>query len=153
MTAFGSVDELLDFAIEKEEEAAQFYMDLAGKMDKPHMKQVFTDFAGEEKKHKEKVAGIKEGKLLLPVQEKVMDLKIAEYVVDVEASPDMDYQSALILAMKKEKASFKLYNDLAAQTDNETVRSTMLIMAQEEAKHKMRLEIEYDDNYMDEPKY
>jgi rubrerythrin len=153
MTAFGSVDELLDFAIEKEEEAAQFYTDLAGKMDKPHMKQVFTDFAGEEKKHKEKVMGIKEGKLLLPVKEKVMDLKIAEYVVDVEASPDMDYQAALIMAMKKEKASFKLYNDLAAQTDNETVRSTMLIMAQEEAKHKMRLEIEYDDNFLDEPRY
>jgi rubrerythrin len=66
----------------------------------------------------------------------------------VEAAPDMDYQQALILAMKKEKASFKLYNDLAAQTDDANVKSTMLIMAQEEAKHKMRLEIEYDDNYM-----
>ena len=152
MEVFGSVDELLDFAIEKEEEAAQFYTDLAGKMDKPHMKQVFTEFAGEEKKHKENVMGIKEGKLLLPVQEKVLDLKIAEYVVDVEAAPDMDYQQALILAMKKEKASFKLYSDLAAQTDNADVKSTMLIMAQEEAKHKMRLEIEYDDNYLDQPR-
>lgn len=153
MDPFGSVDELLDFAIEKEEEAAQFYTDLAGKMDKPHMKQVFEEFAGEEKKHKEKIIGIKQGKLLLADEKKVVDLKIAEYVVDVEAKPDMDYQEALILAMKKEKASFKLYNDLAEMTESEEVRSAMLVMAQEEAKHKMRLEIEYDDNYLDQPKW
>ena len=35
-----SIDKILDFAIEKEEEAAQFYTDLAAKMDKPHMKKV-----------------------------------------------------------------------------------------------------------------
>ncbi len=147
METFGSLDELLDFAIEKEEEAAQFYTDLAGKMDKPHMKQVFTEFAGEEKKHKETIIGIKQGKLLVADEKKVVDLKIAEYIVDVEAKPDMDYQEALILAMKKEKASFKLYNDLANMTESEEVRSSMLVMAQEEAKHKMRLEIEYDEHY------
>ena len=148
MEKFGSVDELLDFAIEKEEEANKFYSDLASRMDRPAMAQVFEDFAREEMKHKEKLLIVKQGKQLVPVEHKVMDLKIGDYLVDVKPSPDMDYQKALILAMKKEKASFKLYNDLAATTEDTDMQSLLLNLAQEEAKHKLRLEIEYDDNFL-----
>ena len=49
------------------------------------------------------------------------------------------------MAMKAEKAAFKLYNDLAEATDDENLRSVFLSLAQEEAKHKLRFEIEYDD--------
>lgn len=48
MDKFGSVDELLDFAVQKEEEANKFYTDLAVKMDRPAMRQVFEGFAKEE---------------------------------------------------------------------------------------------------------
>jgi len=145
MKKFSSVDELLDFAITKEEEAAQFYTDLAGWMEKPSMRQVFEDFSKEELGHKAKLLAVKREKLLVPVEEKIQDLKIGDYLVDVEPSPDMEYQDALILAMKKEKGSFKLYTDLAATTDNERLRATLLNLAQEEAKHKLRLEVEYDE--------
>ena len=145
MEKFGSVDELLDFAIEMEEEADKFYTDLAGHMDRPAMAQVFEDFAREERGHKEKLLSVKEGKLLLSAEQKVMDLKIGDYLVDVKPSPDMDYQKALILAMKKEKASFKLYNDLATTTEDSDLQTLLLNLAQEEAKHKLRLEIEYDE--------
>ena len=40
---FSSVDEILDFAIGKEEEAAKFYAELAGTMEKPYMRTVFAD--------------------------------------------------------------------------------------------------------------
>ena len=150
MDKFGSVDELLGFAIEKEEEANRFYMDLAGKMDRPAMRQVFQDFAGEELKHKEKLLGVKEGKLLVSAESKVIDLKIGDYLVVVPPSPDMDYQEALILAMKKEKASFKLYTDLASTTSDNNLQSLLLGLAQEEAKHKLRLEMEYDENFLTE---
>ncbi len=148
MKAFGSVDEILDFAIGKEEEAAQFYTSLARQTGKSWMRQVFEDFAGEERGHKAKLEAIKQGKLLMPAAEKVMDLKIADYLTDVEASPDLDYQDALILAMKQEKAAFKLYSDLAAATDDDTLRATLLTLAQEEARHKLRFEIEYDDHIL-----
>ena len=75
----------------------------------------------------------------------VVDLRIADYLVDVPASPGLDYRSALVLAMKKEKAAFKLYSDLAAGADDENVRATFLALAQEEARHKLRFELEYDD--------
>ncbi len=150
MTEFGSVDDILNFAIEKEEEANKFYLDLAGKMDRPVMRQVFEEFAAEEQKHKEKLLEIQLGKTLLIAGEKVMDLKVGDYLVDVAPNPDMDYQEALILAMKKEKASFRLYNDLASKTDDGNIRALMLSLAQEEAKHKMRLEIEYDEHFLTE---
>lgn len=150
MDKFGSVDKLLSFAIEKEEEANRFYMDLADKMDRPAMRQVFEDFAGEELKHKEKLLGVKKGKLLVSAESKVVDLKIGDYLVVVPPSPDMDYQEALILAMKKEKASFKLYTDLAATTEDNNLQSLLLGLAQEEAKHKLRLEMEYDENFLTE---
>ena len=59
---FDSVDAILDFAITKEEDAAQFYTDLAGKMKQQHMKDVFEQFALEEKSHKAKLEKVKEGK-------------------------------------------------------------------------------------------
>lgn len=150
MDKFGSVEELLDFAIEKEEEANKFYTDLVGKMDRPAMKRVFEDFAKEEQKHKEKLMEVKGGKSLEPAQQKVTDLKIGDYLVDVQPSGDMDYQEALIVAMKKEKASFKLYTDLAATTEDNALQTMLLDLAQEEAKHKLRLEIEYDENFLTE---
>jgi len=148
MKAFGSVDEILDFAIGKEEEAAQFYTSLARQTQKSWMRQVFEEFANEERGHKAKLEAVKQGKLLLPAAEKVMDLKIADYVMDSKPSPDLDYQDALIFAMKEEKAAFKLYTDLAGATDDGALRATMLALAQEEAKHKLRFEIEYDDHIL-----
>jgi rubrerythrin len=147
---FKSVDEILDFAIEKEEESAQFYTDLASKAEHWTMGKVFEDFAREEVKHKEKLLAVKGGKLLAPAVEKVKDLKIADYLVDVSPTPELDYQQALILAMKKEKASFRLYSDLAATTDDNSLKATLLSLAQEEARHKLRLEVEYDEHFLSE---
>ncbi len=147
---FKSVDEILDFAVEKEEESAKFYTDLAGRAEEWVMAQVFEDFAKEELIHKEKLLKIKEGKLLLAAVGQVKDLKIADYLVEVAPAPEIDYQQALALAMKKEKASFKLYTDLAASTDDGSLRNAMLALAQEEAKHKLRLEIEYDEHFLSE---
>jgi len=145
---YKSVDDILEFAIRKEEEAVQMYTDLGNQMENHHMGQIFHDFAREELGHKEKLVQIKDGKQLLPATEYVMNLGIADYMVDAEPSPDMDYQQALMVAMKREKASFRLYTHLAAATDNPQLRWTFLSLAQEEAKHKLQFEIEYDDHVM-----
>jgi rubrerythrin len=139
------IDEILDYAISREQDAHDFYMALAKRVDRPGMKEIFTQFAGEELGHKSKLEQIKNGKRLMPAAKKVMDLKIADYVVDVDPEADIDYQKALILAMKREKSSYRLYNDLAASTDDKSLKDTFHALAQEEAKHKLRFEITYDD--------
>ena len=137
-----SVDEILDFAIAAEVAANRFYRELAAKMDTDAIRKAFEEFAEEELKHKEILEGVKQGGAFETGD--VADLKIADYVVNVQARPDMDYQEALILAMKREKAAFRLYNAMAATTTDENTRKTFLALAQQEARHKLYFETEYD---------
>ncbi len=150
MQQWKSVDEILDFAIGQEEQAAEFYTELAGRMDRPWMSEIFKEFAKEEMGHKRKLLEVKAGKRLMAAEQKVLDLKIGDYLVDVEPTDHMDYQQALVVAMKKEKKAFRMYNDLAGATDDANLKTLFLSLAQEEAKHKLRFEIEYDDFVMTE---
>lgn len=149
MDLFESFNAVLDFAIDKEIEANKFYVGLAKKMKSPAMRQVFESFANEELGHKAKLEAIKQGQKVQPPTT-VTDLRIADYIVDVEPEPDMSYQDALVLAMKNEKAAFRLYMDLAAQVQNKDQQAIFLALAQEEAKHKLRFEIEYDEAVLTE---
>ena len=145
MKQFKTTDDILDFAIENEIEAYKFYTDLAAKMDNRTMKQVFLDFAAEEQGHRKLLEDAKKGKIVNIGGQNIADLKIAEYTVDCHPTPNMDYQAALILAMKKEKASFALYTDLAAATTEPVAKKLFLSLARQEAKHKLRFELEYDE--------
>jgi rubrerythrin len=145
MERFSSLEEILDFAIAREDEANKFYTELAGQVDRPEMGKVFEDFAKEELGHKTKLEAVKQGEFVISSDEEVPRLGIADYVVDVGPKPDMSYADALIVAMKKEKAAYRLYLDLAAVAEAEELTNMFLSLAQEEAKHKLRFEIEYDD--------
>jgi len=147
---FKSVDQILDFAIKNEEDAAEFYTNLASKMDKPNMKKIFEEFALEEKGHKAKLSAVKKGKSMVGSEKKIMDLKLGDSLVEIELDANLNYQDALIVAMKAEKAAYKLYNDLASVTDDANLKATLLNLAQEEAKHKLRFEIEYDEYVLTE---
>jgi rubrerythrin len=150
--AFKSVDEVLDFAIKGEENAKKFYSAWAKKVEKKAMKAVFEELADEEAKHKEFLLGIKEGKTtrLKPSEKEVTDLKISDYMLDVKASEDMDYQDALTVAMHREKMAYKLYSSMVKMTEDKNMQDTFRALAQEEAKHKLRLELIYDDEIMQE---
>jgi desulfoferrodoxin-like iron-binding protein len=152
LSGFSSVNEILDFAIEKEQEASQFYADWAKKLTSPNLdpdqlfllRDMFEQFAQEELKHREKLIRVQTGGPFQLSAKQVTDLKIVDYLVDIMPFPNMDYQEALIIAMKREKASLKLYGDLAEVAGSEDLRSLFTALAQEEAKHKLRLETEYE---------
>ncbi len=150
MGQWNSADEILDFAIQNEESAAAFYTELAGKMKSASISKVFEDFAREEQGHKAKLVRVKQTGEMGQAGKQILDLKIGDYLVEGEADPEMDYQQALILAMKQEKAAFKLYTDLAAAAPTNDLRGLLLSLAQEEAKHKLRFEVEYDDRILTE---
>ncbi|HOY30783.1 MAG TPA: ferritin family protein [Bacteroidales bacterium] len=145
MNEFKSVDEILDFAIEAEQDAVEFYTKLADTATNPQMKAVFEEFAQEEMAHKARLLRIKETGLLESSREVVMDMKVADYIAHVHISPDMTYADALVVAMKKEKAAFKLYISLSERTPDPSIKSLFLSLAQEESKHKLRFELEYDE--------
>ena len=145
MKEFTNINEILDFAIGEEQAAVDFYLQLAAQSKNQQTKKVFEEYAEEEMRHKANLLSIKEsGNFRLP-DEKVRDLKIAEYLVDVRPSANMSYQDALILAMKKEKAAFRMYTALAMQAEDPSVKALFENLAIEESKHKLSFEIEYDD--------
>ncbi len=148
MKDFESIQDILEFAIKEEQQAQAFYLDLAQKMANDNMKIVFEEFAQEEKKHEEKLRLIKTGGTIMRSTEQVMDLHISDYLVDVQLEPNMEYEKALILAMKKEKAAYKLYIDLASRVSDPELVKTFESLANEEAKHKLRFETEYDEHYL-----
>ncbi|MCF8368374.1 MAG: ferritin family protein [Bacteroidales bacterium] len=145
MKNFENVNDILDFAINEEQLAVDFYSELADNSRTDDMKLVFTEFAEEEIKHKMRLLKIKEEGFYTLEKEVIADLKISDYVVNVKPSTSMTYEEALILAMKKEKAAFKLYTALADRAPNTDLKNVFLGLAQEESKHKLRFEIEYDE--------
>jgi len=145
MKDFKSINEILDFAIENEQKAVDFYINLADRFKHKIMKASFIDFAKEEMGHKARLTSIKEKGLYEIKKEEVMDLKIADYIIRTEPSENMSYADALKLAMKREKAAYRLYLKLSEKAPNEDMKKLFLGLAQEEAKHKLRFEVEYDD--------
>lgn len=150
MEEFKSINEILEFAIASEQEAVEFYSNLAEQAKNTEMKTVFNQFAKEEMSHKARLIKIKDEGSFEVKSEQISDLKIADYLVDVQVSPNMSYQDALVVAMKKEKSAFKLYTHLAAKAPTENLKTIFLSLAQEESKHKLRFEIEYDDYILKE---
>jgi rubrerythrin len=151
MGQYKNIDNIMNFAIEEEQLAYEFYLNLATKLSNKEMKNIFEGFAKEEIGHKAKLIKIQEEGLTNSFTiENIADLKMEEYIVNVKPTPDMTYQDALVLAMKKEKSAFKLYSNLAKIANSEELKNLFLLLAQEEAKHKLRFEIEYDEYVLKE---
>ncbi len=145
MSKFNTIDEILDFAIQSEQEAVDFYTQMTDMAKSQEIKEIYLGYAKEEMGHKAKLIRIKEGNLFVSGEGQVPDLKISDYTSPVELTDDMTYEQALVMAMKREKAAFRLYNKLANDAGNEELREIFLLLAQEEAKHKLRFEVEYDE--------
>jgi rubrerythrin len=150
------VREILGFAVTKEEEAIRFYVMLAARAESPAMGRLLRQFAVEERGHRARLLAIQRGRLARGGKAgkrsagSIPNLQLAEYLVQLEPRPGMSYQEALIVAMQREKAAFRLYTDLADGTSEPGLRETFLALAQDEARHKLRFEVEYDEQILKE---
>ncbi|HIJ51680.1 MAG TPA: ferritin family protein [Planctomycetes bacterium] len=145
MVEFESDDEILDLAIAREEDANKFYLALAARAQTAEMRKVFEDLAGEEIEHKARLEleVIKSGRVVTATEE--LDIGDEGAIGITDSDIDMDYKDMLLMAMQKEESSFRLYVDLSARVTSEDARETLLSLAEEEVKHKLRFEIEYDN--------
>jgi rubrerythrin len=144
-----TIEEILDYAISNEEKAAKLYYELADHVERPGMREAFLHFAKEEEGHKARLLKIKEGEIPAVIEEKVANLGITETMDEPRVASNMTYQEALLFAMKAEKAAFVLYTKLAEATSDAGLQRVFRGLAQEEAKHKLRFEIEYDDQVLE----
>ena len=150
---FENLAAVLDFAIEKEMEAAEFYTKISKEEAFSGAGKMFEEFAQEERKHQQMLEDFKTGGLSASIEDYefkwITDIKRSNYVIDLEYSRGMGYNEILMLAMKREEKALKLYNDFLDKAESEESRTLFKVLCQEEAKHKLALETMYDD-YMAE---
>ena len=141
----GPDNEILEFAIAREMEAYRFFMALARRAASPQMRKVFEELAQEELEHKEKLElEIMKTGQTVPATSKFNNPE-REYVIpENQLQPDMDYKDMLLLGIKKEEESFRIYIDLLQRVQDKESREILLALAEEEVKHKLRFETEYD---------
>jgi len=144
---FQSIDDIINYAIEREKEAVAFYKELSDLETFSATKELLLDFSNEEKKHQTMLENFKtDGGIKNYKYEWIDDIKRSDYLVDMEYEKGMSTVDILRIAMKREEKAMKLYNDLIQKADNDDVIKVFQMLAQEEAKHKGGLETIYDDH-------
>ena len=146
---FENLSQILDFAIEKERSAREFYQDAAREESMSGVKKMLLEFAEEERKHERMLTELKNKGAVKGIASYkfkwIPDMKRSDYVNDRQYTPGMPYNELLMLAIKNEEKALKLYNELLVQADTEPAHDLFKVLCQEEAKHKLKFETMYDD--------
>jgi len=142
--AGSSIEEIINFAVDKEREAIAFYEDMAKKADDPVVKDAVLSMADEERKHERILLDLTPEKIHLDRGSPGEDLRLSDYLVDMTFSKDSSYQELLIIAMKREEKSFAFYAELEQRVGDDASRKVFTLLKGEELKHKARLEKEYE---------
>lgn len=144
MPKLRSMSEVLDLAIARETESHRFYVELARLVTRPEVRRMIGRLATDELQHKLHLQAVKAGEVALPGDDQVGSLGIEETIHEPVPLPEMSYADLLVIAMKKDKAAFRLYTNLASIATTEALRELLEKLAQQEAEHKLHLELEYD---------
>ncbi len=143
-----SVEDVVSFAIEKEKKAMDFYRQCADRARNSGIKKFFQDLVQEEQRHRDLLKDLDSDRLGKIKLEKVEDLHISDYLVDVPFKEELTYQEALTLAMKKEEKAHAFYVSWQNKCLHERTEKLFELLAQEELKHKQKLEIKYDEEIL-----
>jgi len=150
MQQFKDIRDVFDFAIEKEEASFQLYTKAAAMVESTASRKMLEEMAGQELGHKRLLQGMDREKVREYRFVKVPDLKIGDYLVDVEYRDDMTFQEILVFAMKAEEKAAQLYSEASHLTDVPEIQRMLLMLANEEKRHKFNLESLYDDKILTE---
>ena len=145
MKPINSLEEVLNFAIGEEQAAVKFYTSLAAQTPSAEMRLVLEEFAQEERKHEARLKQMQAQGIRPASSPQTPDLKIADYLVEIKPGPALSYRELLMLAMQKELAAVRMYTALIDQVAEPGLQDVFRQLAQEETKHKLKFETEYDN--------
>ena len=141
---FYSIEEILQFAVAGEKEAAQGYVDLAAKAKSESARAFLLELWGEELQHARLLDGLDTDALPAAGSAGVKDLHISDYIVNEPLGDDPSFQDLLIFAAKKEAKAVALYTALDAQAAGPAQKRLFEFLVGQEKAHKLRLEQEYE---------
>ena len=139
------VSDILEIAIKREEDAYDFYMDIHSKVVDAGVQDTLEFIAGEEKKHKAFLVRYRDGDFggeALRMSD-VVEYKIAEYLEEPEVDESSKPEDVYLLASHRELRSHYFYTELAHLHADGDLQEMLLKMANEELKHKEKMEYLY----------
>ena len=139
------VSDIIAIAIKREEEAYAFYLDIHAKVADPSLRQTLEFIAGEEKKHKAFLVSYRDGNLgtkALKMSD-FIDYKVSEYLEEPDIDGELKPQDVYLVASHRELRSFHFYTELANLHADGEIKEMLLKMANEELKHKEKMEYLY----------
>lgn len=148
--AFVTLEEVLKFAVQREETAYQLYKNAAAISTSISAKKMFEEMAAEELGHKEVF-----GKMSLEQAEEykaaqIPDMKLSQYLAEIPLKPNMTYQEILIYAIKVEEHAYQFYTLAAESVADPKLKKVLTVFADVEKGHKIKVEKLYDDHVLTE---
>jgi len=133
-------EQILNRAIAKEQEACSNYQALAKWVSYPGSKQMLSELAEEEQRHKEILEGWRRGEMKGNPPSLLPDSGALSEGRDFKLDKDLSPEEAVRLAIREEERAFSFYQDLSKGLEEGEARVVAEQLAGEERKHRLRLE-------------
>ena len=142
-----TIADIIDMAIQREDDAYDFYMDIYHKVQDAGVKDTVEFIAKEEIKHKEFLVGYRAGNYgsnSLRMAD-VVEYRIAEYLEEPAVDSGSSREDVYLIASHREARSHLFYTELAGMHTDSELNAMLLKMANEELKHKEKMEYLYSN--------
>ena len=145
------INELLDAAIYKETASEALYLAVGRNASDPGAQALMQELAEQERKHSEWIKALKDkGAAASWHRGRVSDLKISEHLTAPNHLDDAGIQDTLIFAINREQQSVEFYSKMMGALRSQKGKLLCRRLAAEELRHKLKLEIFYDDLFLGE---
>jgi len=142
-----SLETILEKAIRNEEAAFRFYMDLYNTVEDKVAKNTLVFLADEEKKHRDYLIKYRDG--VYPENAMTVSEETTATIKEFAEKPDIKKTSqakdVFLVAADRELSAYNFYKKLADIHPDGEVKALLTRMAQEELKHKEKMEYLYDN--------
>lgn len=139
---------IIDYAVEKEQEAIDFYSELLKQVKLPNIQKEISDIILMEEGHINYLNTMRSVDQNCFIQNQIQRLNIGDYYEEPVSYKNLDYPALLLIAIKREDKAKKLYMDLAAYSSDEKIRNIFSTLSKEEEKHQLSFEKIYNDNVL-----
>jgi rubrerythrin len=140
-----TMQSVIDLAIQKEEEAYNFYLNLRKNVEDKTAKDTLKYLADEEAEHKAFLVKCKDQMscdvVLRP--DMPVDYKVAEHLKQPDIKKNMNSEEVFLVAANRELYAHNFYKGLAELCPKGPVKELLLKIAGEEMKHKEKMEYLY----------
>lgn len=150
MEKFVTLDDVIKFAVDREDTAYKLYKRAAELSTSISSKKMFEELAQEEATHKDVFIKIDEDKAESHKLCTLPESSIARYLADIPFRANLTYSEILAFALKTEENAYQLYKAAAGMTDDPKLQKVLMNFADVELGHRRKIEAIYEERVLTE---